>query len=138
MIDKVGSCTLLDVNTKNNRAWERTDAKGTNRPSPKAQRAQHSGLHEHMLSHKPPLVYPPPRAGITALVPLLCGRLRRDPHPILMKFSLAPVVGVQHTGELLYNTEASDEILPLYQGLHPLKLLLFHNFLRLHGVQEYW
>jgi hypothetical protein len=26
----------------------------------------------------------------------------------------------------------------LYQGLHPLKLLLFHNFLRLHGVQEYW
>lgn len=39
--------------------------------------------------------------------------LRRDPHPILVKPSVALVAGVQHVAELLYDTEASDEILPL-------------------------
>lgn len=66
-----------------------------------------------MPSYKPPLLKPPPCVGITALVPLLCERLRRDPHPILMKLSVAPVVRVQHASELLYNAQASDEILSL-------------------------
>lgn len=52
-----------------------------------------------------------------------------------MEFFLAPAAGVQHAGELLYNTQASDEVLPLQQGLHALELLLFHNLLRMHGVQ---
>lgn len=52
-----------------------------------------------------------------------------------MKFFLALAAGVQHAGELLYNTQASDEVLPLEQGFHALELLLFHNLLRMHGIQ---
>lgn len=55
--------------------------------------------------------------------------------PIFEECFLALVAGVQQAGDVLYNTQAPDEILPLQQGLHPLQLLLFHDGLRLHAVR---